>query len=111
MRVRLCRRCRRRCGGFEPVGESDAARCRGLRSQKLKRLSLGDPSEQGGSASYRDWVDDQAKFVEQAGVGHVVWLSVVESTRWGVSASTGGSSSRPSAQESTQSDSPSGPRM
>ena len=36
-----------RCGPrrSDPVGEVDAARCPGLRSQKLKRLSLGDPSE------------------------------------------------------------------
>jgi DNA-directed RNA polymerase specialized sigma24 family protein len=40
-------RSRRRCRGSEPVGEVDAARWRGLCSQKLKRLSLGDPSEEG----------------------------------------------------------------
>src|SRR5205085_8823660 len=47
----LCRRCGYGRCGCEPVGEVDAARCPGLRSQKLERLSLGDPSEQCPAAS------------------------------------------------------------
>src|SRR6266511_4239887 len=54
--------------GSEAVGEVDAAGCHGLGRHELECLALGDPLEEGLSASRDDRVHDQVELIEQAGV-------------------------------------------